>query len=495
MLTKAMPTQGLTALITSMIMIGACSSNNPATPLKADAENQNQPMPDLPISAADGNQVSPPPSGWAKSFGGTGNDKLAQLIWQKDMLYMAGRYEATVAFGGTNFTAKGEMDAFAAKLDKNGNVQWATTGGGKAMDWVEDIAVDSKDNVYIVGRFEETATFGSKSLTAKEGSTDGFLVKLDASGVVQWAKNIGGIGIDFAYALTIDSSDNVLFAGTFQQKADIGKTSLSAQGKTDCYLAKVDPDGTFLWVTHVPGNSASAHCNARSLVLDNAANIILTGYFIDSLLIGNTLLTSVTKDSGDAFIAKFDAAGKPVWAISGGDKGYDFADGVAVDSNNNIFVTGRFVGNISLGGKSIIGKGDEDAYVIKLDSSGKAVWAANFSGERIEASGSRVTLDSTGNIFATGYFSGVEGKIAIGSKSFSAKGKNDFYLVKLDANGNVLWANTAGGDDDDVDYGLTVANSNEVYVAGDFKSKAAFDTTNLTSHGGYDIVVWQVTLP
>ena len=99
------------------------------------------------------------------------------------------------------------------------SIVWAVKAGGTRVDHGYGVTVDVAHNTFVTGAFEGAATFGGTEL-ASSGSSDVFVMKLDASGAVQWAIRAGGSGVDYADGIALDASGSVAAArgrdgGTF----------------------------------------------------------------------------------------------------------------------------------------------------------------------------------------------------------------------------------------------------------------------------------------
>ena len=149
---------------------------------------------------------------WAKSAGGAsaeyGQGTAADAVGN---IYLV----------GTNtLTNNGDFDVFITKYDAAGNVLWAHSAGGSAMDYGYGIATDHAGNVYITGWFNSTTiTFGAFTLTNAGTGPDIFLVKYDSTGNVVWAKRAGGTAGDTGYSVATDADCNVYVTGEFQSTA------------------------------------------------------------------------------------------------------------------------------------------------------------------------------------------------------------------------------------------------------------------------------------
>ena len=137
-------------------------------------------------------------------------------------------------------------DAFLCKLDVSGNLLWAKSAGGSFQDGIDAITLDGSGKVYAVGSFYNTVDFdpgiGINNLTSA-GQNDVFILKLNTQGDFEWAKNVGGIGVDQRVSMTVDATGSVYTLGSFEATADmdpnVGVFNLSALGGEDIFLLKL----------------------------------------------------------------------------------------------------------------------------------------------------------------------------------------------------------------------------------------------------------------
>jgi hypothetical protein len=221
---------------------------------------------------------------------------------------ISGRYCDTASFGTHPITAaKNANDLFVARLDKDGSFIGAASAGGVLNDEGHALALDKLGNAHMTGLIEGTSQFGSTILNAN-GAYDVVVAKTDLSGAFTWASSAGGTAIDKGLGIAVDGSGNSYVAGTFGSTVVFGADSLTAQGGSDVFVAKVDSDGKFVW-----GRSAGSTANdvndvARSIAVDGAGNCYVTGDFSEKITFGATTLTS--RGKSDLFVVKLDANGK-----------------------------------------------------------------------------------------------------------------------------------------------------------------------------------------
>lgn len=236
---------------------------------------------------------------------------------------------------------------------------WARSGGSDYGDNAYAVASDGSGNVFIAGDLvtgasQGTANFGGFALTV---GSDPFIAKLDHDGQWQWARSISAGGFDSARALAADSAGNVYVGGQFASSATFGSTFLTAaKSSYVAFVAKLDGSGNFLWAQQA-GNPASAtlagHAGAYGLLVRGNGNPVASGYYTAETSFGGFTLTSLNK--GDVFVAEFDAAsGGYLWVKSGGGgSGDDFGYAMAQSASGKLMVAGSFEDSASFDATSL----------------------------------------------------------------------------------------------------------------------------------------------
>ncbi|HWR27556.1 MAG TPA: PKD domain-containing protein, partial [Candidatus Thermoplasmatota archaeon] len=155
------------------------------------------------------------------------------------------------------------------------------------------------------------------------------------------------------------------------------------------------------------------------------------------------------------------------------------------DGSGNAYVTGVFLVSITFGTTTLTSQGSWDVYVVKLDGNGDWQWVVSGGSSSTEGAWG-TAVDAKGDPYITGVF---EGSVTFGESTLTTQGGRDVFVAKLDADGNWLWAISAGGADWDEGYALTVDSSGYVYATGYFDGSALFGETTLTTQGDYDVFI------
>jgi hypothetical protein len=426
--------------------------------------------------------------GWAVSGGGASDDGgLWVAVDAAGNAYVTGYFVGQATFGTTTLTDKGTGDIFVAKLSATGQWLWAVSAGGTGDDTPYGLALDPSGNAYVAGFYAESATFGTTTLTAK-GGTDAFVAKVSPSGQFAWAVSGGGTSTDAAYSVAVNAQGDIFVTGELNDQATFGATTLTSKGANDIFVAQVTPAGQFAWAVSAGGTTGEA---GFTLALDAASNIYLTGVFTGQATLGTTNLSS--QGDRDAFVAKLSPAGQFLWATAGGGIGADAGNAIAVDASGNSFVAGEFTGSATFGSTTLSSKGSTDVFVARLSPTGQFVWttAAPGTGDDVPYG---IALDDSGNILIAGTYAGAVtfGATVLSSKAVSA----DAFVAKLTSAGQFHWAAGAGGDGGDIALSIAyqkVGGKGAAYVTGRFLDQAVFGATALTSKGGKEMYLWQMT--
>ncbi len=383
---------------------------------------------------------------------------------------------------------------------------FAAPAGDSGSDGGQAVATDAAGNVYVTGYFSASADFdpspGVYTLTSAGGS-DAYVAKYTPGGALVWAKGLGGVAQEIGAGVAVDANGSVYITGSFSGTADFdpspGVYNLTSAGTDDAFVSKLDAAGNFLWARQLGGTGVDY---ASALAADDAGNVYTTGLFDGTADFdpGAGVYNLTTAGAGplETYVSKLDAAGNFVWARRfGGDSGVS-GNGVAVDSQGNVYTTGHFQGTADFdpgaGNFTLRGNGFVNAFVSKLDGAGNFVWARGMGGTA-NVIGYAVAVDAAGNVHTTGYFQETadfnpDPAVTLNLTSF---GGLDVYVSKLDGDGNFVWVRQMGGPADDIGDGVAVDPQGNVLTTGSFVGAADFDPSNgaftLTSAGNLDAFV------
>ncbi len=302
---------------------------------------------------------------WAVNAGGPGQDSGWFLHSDSSgNSYVTGVFSQTAIWGGTTLTSAGDVDAYIAKLDTNGNWLWAKRAGGSGVDFGGGTVTDAAGNVFTSGDFHGTVDFGATSLTSTGLYFNNYIAKLDSNGNWLWASRGGGTADDeSAPKISLDGAGDIHVTGFFAGTADFGATNLTSQGMQDIYVAKLDSAGNWLWAQRAGGPSWDA---GWDILADASGNSYISGIFRGSANFGFHAFTAL--GDGDSFVAKVDNDGNWVWVLRGGGNGVDSAVNISTDGNGNYYISGGFSLTTTYGTYTYTSAGSYDILIAKLSA-------------------------------------------------------------------------------------------------------------------------------
>ena len=351
---------------------------------------------------------------WAKAIGGSSDDRGESIaVAASGNIYVTGRGVGNVSLGPGSLNCN-TMDAILIKLDTNGNVLWGRNYGGNNNDEARGLDIDQDENVYLTGTFEDSISFvPGNPFYSKLGIDiqDIFVLKVDSSGNFGWATVLGGQSYDQSYELDTDHQKNVYvtgrFMGTAEYDPDPNATPLTAYHSEDAFVCKLDSNGTYQWNRQFGGPFSEW---GNDVKVDHSGNVAVVGRFNDTIYLDPTLNTFplVSPGSIDGFVCKLDPNGNTLFASRFGGVSYCSANGIDFDQNNNVFLTGGFIGtgDFAPGPATfhLTSTGVHDVFLAKLHPDLTLDWAVNMGGALGDI-GESVNLDPYGNIYVSGHHS------------------------------------------------------------------------------------------
>jgi hypothetical protein len=288
---------------------------------------------------------------------------------------------------------------------------------------------DAAGNIYIAGTMWETCTFDNITITSV-GGNDVFVVKYDRDGNQLWVKNTGGINREESGGMVVDHSGNVYICGYFRSNNDTSSIfgpQVVSRGEEDIFVAKLDANGNAEWVK-TAGSKYEDKFFTASMAIDANDNIYISGRIVDTAYCGNIII--VSPHGLDAFVLSYDKNGNERWGQAlGGSFKYPFGRAVTIDNSGNVYATGTI--------------GDYDSmYIVKYNVQGTMLWLKTFGDPNCSIQSYDITAAPNGNIYIAG---GMDGTVTFGNKTLAnnISGFQSFVLA-CDNAGNALWADTVG---------------------------------------------------
>ena len=329
---------------------------------------------------------------WTRVYGGSSLDVAHAVIQTSDGGFLL--------IGGTESFGAGARDFWLVKTDVDGNMEWNQTYGGPRADNGFSV-VETGDGGYALAG--STRSFGA-------GGQNGWLVKTDVDGNMEWNQTYGGPNNDNLFSVVETGDGGYALAGFTLSYGAVGE---------DFWLVKADSSGNREWHKRYGGSSIDI---ARSVVKADDG-----GY----LLAGST--ESFGAGADDFWLVKVDSSGNHEWNRTYGGPNSDYAFSTVGTSDGGYALAGR---------TRSFGSGGTDFWLVKVDSSGNHEWNQTYGGTGNDPAHTLVEASLAGTVDG-GYV------LAGFTVSFGAGGQ-DGWLVKTDVDGNMEWNQTYGGAYDDV---------------------------------------------
>lgn len=399
---------------------------------------------------------------WRTTVGSTSSDLIFDVCLSAD--------QSVVVAGGTYSDAipgyHDYRDAWLAKLDQNGNLVWSRCYG--TFDDDQFNAVFAKpDGHYLAGGYSYG---GSGDVPEANGSFDPWLIEVDANGDLVWQKNFGDPSVEFISEIIASGDGNYfLLCNTTAS----GPDHILYDFQDEYMVIKVDPTGNEFWRRTYGGSSFEYFYGA---IVNDSSELVMTGYAMSD---DGDVVDHVFFGGEDAWFLKTDAEGNILVSQCSGDSNTQmFTDIIeAPDSGYFALSAGLDAGAVPL---DFYGS---DYQLCRLDEMGQVVWQKNFGGAGYDAA-TKIVQD------VNGYFvAGISVSAAL--PGFHWMGQPDFYVVKTDQEGNLIWEYCYGGSD---------FEGNGVSIKGDGMggfvlagTSQSTDGDNTTPLGDADGIVVKVT--
>jgi uncharacterized repeat protein (TIGR02543 family) len=446
-------------------------------------------------------------SGWDQAYSialdSSGNVYVTGKTFSSNYPTTSGAYDTQCGTDGTcNF---GSFDVFVSKLSNDLSQLLASTFiGGSDRDVAYSIALDSSGNVYVTGETVSPnypTTSGAYDISYNGGSSDVFVSKLsnDLSQLLA-STFIGGSGFEYGRSIALDSSGNVYVTG-FTTSSNYPTTSgaydISYNGFHDVFVSKLSNNlSQLLASTFIGGSDRDV---AYSIALDSSGNVYVTGktYSSDYPTTSGAYDTSRNGYS-DVFVSKLsnDLSQLLASTFIGGGRD-DVAYSIALDSSGNVYVTGETVSpnypTTSGAYDTSYNGGSSDVFVSKLSNDLSQLLASTFIGGSFSDRAFSIALDSSGNVYVTGFTTSYDYPTTPGAYNRSYNFSSDVFVSKLSNDLSQLLASTfIGGSGSDEAYSIALDSSGNVYVTGDTNS-SDYPTTSgaydRSFNGFYDVFV------
>lgn len=422
---------------------------------------------------------------WQQAAGGTATDGVYKMSPTSDGGVIAGGYTYSGISGNKTDATYGMGDYWVVKYDAAGNLQWQKTYGGSGYDKLEDI-VQTSDGGYLLGGYSNSPVSGNKTEGLVSGSMDIWVLKIDAAGTIIWQNDIGGSQSDYLGSIR-ETSDGGCIVGAYSSSPVSGDKTEAGKGLTDYWVIKLNSSGNIAWQNTI-GGTGSDYCFNAAPTSDGG--YLVSGYSNSPISFDKTESYTGAVANEDVWLMKLDGTGNIIWQNVIGGTGIDVPYEMKVTPDGGAIIAAQSDSPAS-GDKTentVSGLvGDLDYWVIKVSSSGLVEWNNTIGGTVADYCHGLALMPDGGYVISGYSFSPAGGDVTTGSFS----GTSDYWVVRLNSAGTVMYDKMLGGSGTEYNYDVTVTTDGKIVAGGTSSSNISGNKTS-NSYGVYDF--WIVKL-
>jgi hypothetical protein len=291
---------------------------------------------------------------------------------------------------------------------------------------------------------------------------------------IQWQRTYGGTNDEWLATILPTSDGGFLLGGTSSSAPSGNKTS-SAYGNADMWIVKIDVSGNKVWETSFGGIGD----DILSDIKQTADGGFIIGGFSSSSVSGNKLAANYGQN--DYWVVRLDSNGQKLWDKSFGSTGDDQLFSVLQRTDGGFLLSGSAESGVS-GNKTNAGFGSLDLWLVALDSGGNKIWEKSYGGTSGESFGACIPTSDGGYLLGGRSYSG-----ASGNKTSGNFGSQDYWIVKLDPDGQIVWDRSFGGDDVEELWSIRQVSDGGFLLAGWSQSFPSGNKTSPNFYGGFGV--------
>jgi hypothetical protein len=365
----------------------------------------------------------PPAKLWDHAYGGNGQDEPAALVPTTDGGCIVAGSSTSGVFGTHSQAAQGARDYWLIKLSAQGVQQWDQRFGGSGEDQLA-VVRPTADGGYVLGGSSSTLYQDGDKSENNVGPRDFWVVKTTSTGQKVWDRSVGGGGNDQLHDLLETADGGYLLAG---------ETNGHGNGEYDFFLLKLSAAGTREWSTRYGG---TAHEELRIIRRTPDNGFLLAGTSASPMGVGKT---QPSRGGQDYWVVKVNALGVKEWDRTYGGPNDDVLSSLQLTPDGGFILGGTSTSGVG-GEKSQPSRGDKDMWVVKVNAAGSVDWDQRFGGN-LEENLTALHPVAGGYLLGGSSWSG-----SGGDKTQPNWGYCDYWLLRLDEQGNLVWEQRYGGE-------------------------------------------------
>ena len=409
---------------------------------------------------------------WQNTIGGSDEDILTELVGLNGGYLLGGRSGSNMSEDKTE-NSMGGMDYWVLGVDTIGNIIWQNTIGGVNDDRLTSIA--KTEYGYCIVGMSSSGSNGDKT-EASIGGGDYWVVFIDLLGQIVWQNTIGGEEEDRPEKVIATEDGGFIVAGTSWSGISGDKTE-PTQGWGDYWVIKLDSNGDIVWQNTIGGD----HWDLLNDVIETSSGNYLLAGNSQSGISGDKTEAS---QFWDYWILMLNQEGGIIWQNTIGGDGDDQLFSVVEDQDGNFILGGRSDSGAN-GDKTEESQGDDDFWIIKVSVEGNIIWQNTIGGSNLDMDPTVALTDDNGIVVT-----GLSASPISGDKTLASEGGFDYWIIRLNSDGEILWQDVVGGEEQDLFSDVEI-NGNQILLGGYSNSNISGDKSE-DSNGLYDFWVVQL---
>jgi hypothetical protein len=384
-----------------------------------------------------------------KTYGGSKNDVAQSVVKTIDGGYaVLGHSQSNN--GDLKDKTNESFDFWVMKFTANNSLLWSKTFGGTEDDRGNDI-IQTADGGFAILGFTQSS---NGDVIQNNGSKDFWIAKLTRTGTLTWQKSFGFSGSDYGTSLIQTNDNGYLLTGVIDVTASGGegnsRTSQRHAGG-DVWAVKLSAVGNFEWSKYFGGSFTDTAFGVEKTA-DN-------GFIIVGSSDSNDVDISDNKGSYDFWVLKISSSGTLLWEKSFGGTEIDEARAITSTNDGNFIIVGDTrSSDVNVSNNN----GAADLWMLKISPEGNLLWEKTIGATGFDVA--RSVSKSQDNGFV------ISGSSRSSDGGYTNQGQNDAWVLKTDANGNILWQKTVGGTEIDFFYDAVELNNLEIIAVGESSS-------------------------
>ena len=384
-----------------------------------------------------------------KTYGGSKNDVAQSVVKTIDGGYaVLGHSQSNN--GDLKDKTNESFDFWVMKFTANNSLLWSKTFGGTEDDRGNDI-IQTADGGFAILGFTQSS---NGDVIQNNGSKDFWIAKLTTTGTLTWQKSFGFSGSDYGTSLIQTNDNGYLLTGVIDVTASGGegnsRTSQRHAGG-DIWAVKLSAVGNFEWSKYFGGSFTDTAFGVEKTA-DN-------GFIIVGSSDSDDVDISDNKGSYDFWVLKISSSGTLLWEKSFGGTEIDEARAITSTTDGNFIIVGDTrSSDVNVSNNN----GAADLWMLKISPEGNLLWEKTIGATGFDVA--RSVSKSQDNGFV------ISGSSRSSDGGYTNQGQNDAWVLKTDANGNILWQKTIGGTEIDFFYDAVELNNLEIIAVGESSS-------------------------